>query len=202
MAIIHDGNDNGKVNDVKAEIDQNITDRIENLEVSMHQLNLDVETLSMQHISQTHRMDVAMEMINHGYLHENNARETRLIFSDNRIESDKVYRGAVHPCFSNICNDIRHIPGISNSDSKQIYFGATCDPARRLREHIRTNGRKQHLKMQLLYHTTRMEKAADMENKLLHRFPFTYNVRNNGSGLVFGKPSYFVYLLKWGKLLK
>lgn len=110
----------------------------------------------------------------------------RLLFRKPGIVSDSVWRGNVDKCYNIISKDIeKHIAHSS-------YLGSTCDPERRLTEHMKkTPG----VSMNILYHTTSVQKAADMESRLLSKFRITRNTSLHSHGLLWGKPSYFVYML-------
>ncbi len=128
------------------------------------------------------------------------AFKNSLVFKDKDIEADNIWKGDVSPCFDKIAKEIQHKDGFGYDCGQLCYFGATSFPERRLAEHRKVQGNNVlgfSLGMNILYYSARMEKAASMETKLISRFGSTRNIKKVSGGLSFGRPAYFVYMLRY-----
>ena len=131
------------------------------------------------------------------------AFKNSLVFKDESIISDNIWKGDVNACFDKIVKESID-KNIGHEIGQVSYFGATSCPERRLQEHKRTffgsdtkKGLGFHLGMDIVYYTARLEKAAQMETKLINRFHLSRNIKKVSGGLSFGKPAYFVYKLRY-----
>lgn len=133
------------------------------------------------------------------------AYKQHLVFKHDEILSDDVWRGDVKICFDNICKELPRDPafGYNTYDCGQLqYFGATSNPEERIKAHIKNDNNILGLKMnmRILYATHKLENAAEMETRLIKRYsPISKNIKQVSSGLPYGKPSYFVYMLRYGR---
>jgi len=229
MAVIKDND----------EVDPNITSeilqRLDILEQHMSELHMEAESSNLELYLQGKRLDILSTK------QEKESKkqcwQERLVFKEPSITADSVWRGSVEHSFAQITKDL-----LVDSNS---YIGATYDPERRFREHVRKEGKKTMLttttsrsslsepdfyggsfgnryastsspssvsspstppasllptlQMNILYHTTSSGKAADLESRLLWKYPTSRNVSCHANGILYGKPSYFVYLLRFLK---
>ena len=210
MAIIQDDSEQKRDNEIQSEI----LDRLYMLELQIDQLALEMQSSHLETLLQNRRMDNIIDTQK-----EMESRrlcwQEKLSFKDHRIQSDTVWRGSVSHAFAAMTKDL--------IVDEHVYLGTTYDPERRLKEHVRKTMRswvvrsenepdilckddglqmrtiktlQSNYRMDILYHTTCSGKAAEMESRLLWKYPLTRNILAHANGIVFGKPSYFVYLLK------
>jgi predicted GIY-YIG superfamily endonuclease len=168
-------------NDVENE---NVLDRLATLELIVDDLTRNVDELALTKFMTDYDRPV------HDTFTSTN------IFPSS-IKDNMLIRGEVKPCFEKIVERLER----NGKNATNLYIGATCDPQRRFKEHFRSSVKNntsfaQKGTMELLYGTSRMERAAEMESRLLMRFKTSGNSMRMSSGLAFGKPSYFVYLLR------
>lgn len=198
MAVLSDSSDNPK---------DDVQTRMDDIERMVYELSLAIEDVNIELTLQAIRSDSMTSLVQHELKRISDSQQTwqeRLVYKHPAIVANHIWRGNVNTCFGKIYRDIDG--NSSKEDLKQSYFGVTCDPERRIREHFRTLSNFSHVKrsdsqlqpplyMNLLYRSSKMENAADMESRLLARFSGSRNAHGYSSGLLYGKPAYFVYLL-------
>lgn len=167
-----------------------ILERLELIERMFAELDNSLERTNLEIMMQQMRLETATKELTKGVRipdREKSWRE-RLVFRNPDVVSDTVWRGNVENCYRYISENIeKHV-------TPRSYLGSTCDPERRFKEHMKKSPHLP-LSMNILYHTTSVQKAADMESRLLSRFKITRNASLHSHGLLWGKPSYFVYML-------
>lgn len=175
-----------------------LLERLETIEKWCYEMNVEMSEMQIEMISQAMQMENVLKRKDKSSLSFHKAWKERLIFKQSAIDGDGVWRGPVEQAMGGIMTDLDKYQLLSSS-----YIGATCDPERRFKEHMRNlfpikskPSSKGSPSMKILYHTTQMTKAADVESRLLGRFRMTRNVSSSANGMLFGKPSYFVYILK------
>jgi len=212
MAILSDGQESQNVSDLQQQLVA--------LENHVAELSFEVESLNAESMMQTIKHEALIDMVLSRETQKRNgiAWKERLVFKFAEIHADSVWRGDVNSVYRHLVEQIEWQKDDNNThnNNNHMYFGATFNPERRLTEHGRNFGvfsndemgktlltsKRKLMRMDILYHTTRMEKAADLEGRLLTRFPMSSNTSRTSQGLIFGKPSYFVYMLRFAKLLK
>lgn len=124
--------------------------------------------------------------------------KVKLAFEEPLVNGEIVYKGNVDLCTNAILTDKE-----LEREGEVLYVGATSNPQNRIRSHLK-NGKvsKHNSKMHVVFATSDMHKAMEMEHNLINRLQPPRNVFHTSSGLVFGKASYFVYMLKSTNFLK
>lgn len=199
MAIIHDGYDNNEGGS-----HSEILDRLALLELQMDEFGLEMESIQLEMLLQNKRME-NMSDVQKTLERRRACWQQSLMFKDQRIHSEGIWRGSVTHAFAAITKDL-----VVDDHS---YIGTTYDPERRLKEHVRKtifsndiktldkSAYQKNFRMDILYHTTCSGKAAEMESRLLWKYPLTRNIMSHANGVAYGKPSYFVYLLRHLRVL-
>lgn len=170
-------------------VQSEILERLSFLELQVDELALELESMRLDSLMQNRRIDILLET-------QRSCWQQKLVFKDKRIRSERVWRGSVDHVFAAMTRDL--------IVDENAYVGTTWDPDRRIKEHAsktifspdQAKPRQPRFRMDVLYHTTCSGKAADMENRLLWKYPLSRNAISRANGIVFGKPSYFVYLLR------
>lgn len=185
----------------------NVHHRLEEVERELADLSYALDLMTVEAGKQKLITETILETMMNEQSEKNNEKpfawKERLVFRYKDIRADQVWRGRVIPVFHRVAD--RLSLDFSRDSGQTYHFGATFDPDKRFAEHKRSTAAfnakeaQRNLVMDILYHTTKLEKAADMESRLLTRFPTTINTSRASLGLCFGKPSYFVYLLRYIK---
>jgi len=193
MAILSDSNE--------TENDQDIITRLYELERTMYELNLSLENSQIGKMLQDMRLDTLEKAVSLVTDKQKFWKE-HLVFNHKDIVSDDVYRGDVSSCYEHITKDLKNLENRHNPMYLDTYIGSTCNPQRRIKEHfdqLKKTNVNPSLSMNILYHSTQMSRAAELESRLLRSYKGSRNVSRYACGLSFGKPSYFVYMLRFLK---
>jgi len=183
--------------------------RVEDLEKTVHEMTYAMEGINTELMMQNIQTDAIANVVDSILLKtkslsmqsKSNISTERLVFKHPLIQSDKIWKGNVEECHREISKFVEK--EMNKNELRTAYFGATYDPERRMREHLRSVSMLQ-LKdskleppfyMNILYRTCKMESAADLENRMIKNFPMGRNRHVYSAGLLWGKPTYFVYML-------
>lgn len=123
------------------------------------------------------------------------------------IIRQNLLTGSVGICYDKVVDKVKKDPKFGYECGQTVYFGRTSDPVKTLYRH--KNADKNilgfTLGMRLLYYSSIMEEAAEMENNLLSRFPTDERIQKvysnshiiSGKPISIVKPIYFVYMLRY-----
>lgn len=126
---------------------------------------------------------------------KNHVFQRLLHFNNENIIANKVTKGPVEESFKSVAK-------YADTFKYKYYFGATSNPENRFLSHMKKFDTS--FSMNILYYTSRMEKAAQMEHLLINKYSRNLGSKNKNmfsSGLVYGKPVYYVYLLQQSQKL-
>ena len=179
---------------------EEMIERMQHLENLVDELSLNLEDVKVQSFMKDLHLQ-HLESLPQKVAYGDKPRMQRLILKNSLIDADNIMRGNVNACYDQIKIKVDEEERKGSLNIKSTYIGASSDLERRLREHMKEDSRfeKDGGKMKVLYGTSRFGNAADMESRLLLNFGKTRNTYKGSTGLVFGKPSYFFYMLRFLK---
>jgi len=192
MAILTENanpiNGNGSNDDVVGDLLQ----RLDQLEREFYHVNLNVQNLYVENSVASIKFEALKSLVCDA---EKKAWTETLTFRDSRIQSSNIWRGDVDACFNRISEEMEQK---MVRKQRGLYVGLTCDPERRMKEHTRKkcDTKEPDVNMILVYRSSQLSRSAEMESRLLNGFSTVRNVSKHSQGIMFGKPSYFVYFLR------